>query len=101
MAHRRRCPQTVNAAELALVEATPRERWAALAAEAEWLESRTDEELEADLVDAEVVELRVRPGARAYTWRDGRLVPLEHDPVPGLTTVLRSSGWVGPYCWAT
>jgi hypothetical protein len=50
---------------------------AALAEEtAEW-DALTREELDARLAAMDDVEVRVAPGARAWVWRDGHLVPLD------------------------
>lgn len=66
----------VEDASIRAAEAVTDEEIAEMAALADYLENRTEEEEAADFANSVPVELHVKPGAHAWVWRHGHLYPL-------------------------
>ena len=66
---------------------------------ANFLDEMTEEEAAAEAADAEDIALKVHGAFRAYVWRNGRPVPIRHEPVRGMGDVVVDNGWKGPFPW--
>jgi hypothetical protein len=73
--------------------------WAALDEEADFLDNRSREDEAAALAAATKADVRVRPDAEFYVWRDDQLVPMPNARVPGLREVFFDSGWSASVDW--